>query len=330
MNVLIAGGGQVGALLARRLIREGNAVTIVDPSPERCAELAAIAARHGLYRANCLHQSLALCSLLRRDGLQTRLRIGVEQIRTRQQERDRATRLQAILEIAAQWQQTHEMNPLLVQMAETGGTGGSEEGSLPGLGLIPARTVRFQPGATDLKVPHMGWNEVRWTSADPLVEGLEHGARFYFVHSYYVVPDDPQVVAIEADYHRFQVPEGSRWADLHKVTENLGVALQNMLDRVRYRVGSDLTIVEMEGIFGAKLPDMVKSGVTKIVVDLTRTVDINISLVKVLLLILEKCEGARISVKLMGAQGLAADLKGFSEMAEVPIYATIEEAKQAF
>ena len=41
MNILIAGGGQVGALLARRLIREGNAVTIVDPSPERCAELEA-------------------------------------------------------------------------------------------------------------------------------------------------------------------------------------------------------------------------------------------------------------------------------------------------
>jgi transcriptional regulator with GAF, ATPase, and Fis domain len=47
------------------------------------------------------------------------LRVGLEQIRARQQERDRATRLQAILEIAAQWQQTHEMNPLLVQMAET-------------------------------------------------------------------------------------------------------------------------------------------------------------------------------------------------------------------
>jgi trk system potassium uptake protein TrkA len=41
MNILIAGGGQVGGLLARRLIREGNAVTIVDPSPERCAELEA-------------------------------------------------------------------------------------------------------------------------------------------------------------------------------------------------------------------------------------------------------------------------------------------------
>jgi transcriptional regulator with GAF, ATPase, and Fis domain len=53
------------------------------------------------------------------EALSEWLRIGVEQIRTRQQERDRATRLQAILEIAAQWQQTHEMNPLLVQMAET-------------------------------------------------------------------------------------------------------------------------------------------------------------------------------------------------------------------
>ena len=39
MNVLIAGGGQVGALIARRLVREGDAVTIVNPSPERCAEL---------------------------------------------------------------------------------------------------------------------------------------------------------------------------------------------------------------------------------------------------------------------------------------------------
>ena len=70
-------------------------------------------------------------------------------------------------------------------------TDGSEEGSLPGLNLVPARTVRFQPGTTDLKVPHMGWNDVRWNASDPLVEGLEQGARFYFVHSYYVACDDP-------------------------------------------------------------------------------------------------------------------------------------------
>jgi len=70
-------------------------------------------------------------------------------------------------------------------------TAGSEEGSHPGLNLIPARTTRLQPGSAGLKVPHMGWNDVRWTAPDPLVEGLEEGARFYFVHSYYVVCDDP-------------------------------------------------------------------------------------------------------------------------------------------
>lgn len=69
-------------------------------------------------------------------------------------------------------------------------TAGSEEGSLPGLGLIDARTVRFRPGSTDLKVPHMGWNEVRWDFPDPITEGLEDLARFYFVHSYYVVCAD--------------------------------------------------------------------------------------------------------------------------------------------
>ena len=43
----------------------------------RCAQLCEVAARHGLYRANCLHQSLALCSFLRRTGLKARLQIGV-------------------------------------------------------------------------------------------------------------------------------------------------------------------------------------------------------------------------------------------------------------
>jgi glutamine amidotransferase len=70
-------------------------------------------------------------------------------------------------------------------------TAGSEEGALPGLGFFAARTVRFNPASADLKVPHMGWNEVRWQAADPLVAGLEEQARFYFVHSYYVVCDQP-------------------------------------------------------------------------------------------------------------------------------------------
>ena len=63
MNVLIAGGGQVGALIARRLIREGNAVTIVDPSPERCAELDA------QFDARIVTGNAARVSVLREAGI---------------------------------------------------------------------------------------------------------------------------------------------------------------------------------------------------------------------------------------------------------------------
>jgi len=64
---------------------------------------------------------------------------------------------------------------------------GSEEGALPGLGLIPGRVCRFnfQDGATSLRVPHMGWNHVSVHKDHPLAKGLEDGARFYFVHSYH-------------------------------------------------------------------------------------------------------------------------------------------------
>ncbi|HQW84552.1 MAG TPA: imidazole glycerol phosphate synthase subunit HisH [Ferruginibacter sp.] len=67
-------------------------------------------------------------------------------------------------------------------------TKGSEEGSLPGLGWIDAFTVRFQinDDLAHLKVPHMGWNEVKISKEHPLVNELTVPPRFYFVHSYYV------------------------------------------------------------------------------------------------------------------------------------------------
>lgn len=63
----------------------------------------------------------------------------------------------------------------------------SEEGELGGLGLIPGRSVRLRAEA-GIRVPHMGWNAVRATRADPLLSGLPPESRFYFVHSYKVVP----------------------------------------------------------------------------------------------------------------------------------------------
>jgi len=75
---------------------------------------------------------------------------------------------------------------------------GSEEGVEPGLGLIPGTSVRFAE-EPELRVPHMGWNVVTPTHDDPLVAGLEPDSRFYFVHSYKVVPtSDSDVLALTA------------------------------------------------------------------------------------------------------------------------------------
>ena len=67
----------------------------------------------------------------------------------------------------------------------------SEEGDAKGLGILRGGVVRLP---SDVKVPHMGWNEVEWTSRPPLVEGLDGGVRFYFVHSYACVPEEPVTV----------------------------------------------------------------------------------------------------------------------------------------
>ncbi|MCU0875869.1 MAG: imidazole glycerol phosphate synthase subunit HisH [Pirellulaceae bacterium] len=76
-----------------------------------------------------------------------------------------------------------------------------ENGEHQGLGVLRGKVVRFDL-PPEYKVPHMGWNAARIRRRAPILAGIEEGTHFYFVHSYYVVPDDPQVVAIEADYHR--------------------------------------------------------------------------------------------------------------------------------
>lgn len=66
-------------------------------------------------------------------------------------------------------------------------TNSSEEGVLPGLGWIPAKTIKFKFAPdSKLKVPHMGWNYVFSKKSSPLTSDLPEEPRFYFVHSYYV------------------------------------------------------------------------------------------------------------------------------------------------
>jgi len=65
------------------------------------------------------------------------------------------------------------------------------------LGILPGRVVRFSNG---LKVPHMGWNQVRIVKQHPIFEGVTDGSYFYFVHSYYPQPADRDVVIGETEY----------------------------------------------------------------------------------------------------------------------------------
>ena len=79
----------------------------------------------------------------------------------------------------------------------------SEEGGVPGLGIMLGRVRRFPHDVMTtqgLKVPHMGWNQVSQAEPHPLWAGIEDGARFYFVHSYYVEPASPDVIVGSTSY----------------------------------------------------------------------------------------------------------------------------------
>ncbi|MCF8150472.1 MAG: imidazole glycerol phosphate synthase subunit HisH [Burkholderiaceae bacterium] len=82
----------------------------------------------------------------------------------------------------------------------------AEEGGVMGLEILPGTVPRFPAAAmvaadgTRLKVPHMGWNQVQQAEAHPLWDGIEDAARFYFVHSYYVEPQTPDLIAGSTHY----------------------------------------------------------------------------------------------------------------------------------
>jgi len=73
----------------------------------------------------------------------------------------------------------------------------TEEGNADCLGIVAGRVKRLPDG---LKVPHMGWNSVRFKQEHPVFEGIPQDSHFYFVHSYYAAPDDDTWVAGTTDY----------------------------------------------------------------------------------------------------------------------------------
>lgn len=73
----------------------------------------------------------------------------------------------------------------------------SEEDPRPCLGIVPGRVKKL---SSSLKVPHMGWNQVALREGHPLFQGVPSDSNFYFVHSFYTVPDDPSLVLGTTDY----------------------------------------------------------------------------------------------------------------------------------
>jgi glutamine amidotransferase len=81
----------------------------------------------------------------------------------------------------------------------------SAEGNVAGLGVLPGEVVRFESNMQDasgakLKVPHMGWNQVRHHTQHPLWHGIDQDARFYYVHSYYVKPQNINLIQATSNY----------------------------------------------------------------------------------------------------------------------------------
>ena len=76
-------------------------------------------------------------------------------------------------------------------------TGTEEGGWHECLNIFPGQVRKLPSG---LKIPHMGWNQVKQRVLHPVFQGIPDDANFYFVHSYYVEPDDPSLVAGETEY----------------------------------------------------------------------------------------------------------------------------------
>ncbi len=81
----------------------------------------------------------------------------------------------------------------------------SEFGNVPGLGLLPGRVVRFEEyedkeNGGSLKVPHMGWNTLKFHNSCFVLDGIPPESYFYFVHSFHVVPENKDIVASTTHY----------------------------------------------------------------------------------------------------------------------------------
>lgn len=109
-----------------------------------------------------------------------------------------------------------------------------EMGRHAGLGVIPGRVVRFAAGVAGpdgraLKVPQIGWNQLRHPGTDPLLAGVPDGAYAYFVHSYFCAPRDPAFILATTEFgtdYASVVRRGNVWGIQCHPEKSQSVGLQ--------------------------------------------------------------------------------------------------------
>jgi len=79
----------------------------------------------------------------------------------------------------------------------------------------------------------------------------------------------------------------------------------------------------------SKIKGMIKSGMNKFILDLSKVPEINMSLIKLIILVIQNCRKANFSIQVVGTTDLSNELKQFQETSEIPIDNTVEEAKTA-
>ncbi len=112
-----------------------------------------------------------------------------------------------------------------------------EMGEWPGLGILPGRVRRFDPGPQELRIPQIGWNQLHHDGSNPLLRGIPDGAYAYFVHSYYCDAADPNDVIATTDYgieYPSVVGRGRVWGiQCHpEKSHNVGLAILRNFVRI--------------------------------------------------------------------------------------------------
>src|SRR5262245_8931288 len=134
-----------------------------------------------------------------------------------------------------------------------------EFGRVRGLDILKGQIVRFDPATLDGgKVPHMGWNQLHIKRRATHLDGIADGAATYFVHSYYPVPDDPEIIATTTNYGGTEFVSSVWWRNIFATQfhpeKSQAIGLRILENFGRLVTGSSLALGTPDS--GLRTPDL--------------------------------------------------------------------------